>query len=187
MLWSASAPGQAWGPPAVGSCLLLWESLQGIAGADPYLPKFQECREGKRVGKEGVGLLRVKGPCTPAFFERPVCVSAHACFLYDYCPKEGNNPEGDYILLQTPLNAWAEHLTDNSAAAQAFFHEKPLCVKIYSCVVFGTKRCFQTPLITDSFTAIAWFDCRLISSNLVSSVIPLLLFMALFMRFDMAL
>lgn len=68
-----SAPGQAWGPLAVGSCLLLWESLQGVAGADPYLLKFQACCEGKQVGKEGAGLLRVKGPCTPAFFERPVC------------------------------------------------------------------------------------------------------------------
>ena len=68
-----SAPGQAWGPPTARDCIPLWELRRGIAGTDPYLPKIQECCEGKRGGEEGSGLLRVKDPCTPAFSKGPVC------------------------------------------------------------------------------------------------------------------
>lgn len=95
-------------------------------------------------------------------FSKGQCVYAHTCSLYYYCPST--------VSLRHPgLNDWAKHLTDNSATTQASFNEYLLCVKIYSCVLWGTKRYFRTALIINLVycNCMVWLQTYLFKSCVI--------------------
>lgn len=111
----------------------------------------KESGEAKRERASCMGNILAHRP-----FSKGQCVNAHACFLYCYSPSTVS-------LRHLWLDAWAKHLTDNRATAQAFCNGYLRCVKFYSCVVFGTKCCFQTPRIINSVycNCIVWLQTYL--------------------------
>lgn len=96
-------------------------------------------------------------------------VNSQACLLYYCCPSTSS-------LRHLWLNAWAKHLVDNSATAQAFLNQYLLCVKFYSSVVFGTQSYFQALPTINLFycDCVVWLQTYLFKSCIICDTLTTL-------------